>query len=160
MDRPARAIASSDASSCDFPAYNADMEELAVTNAEGSEQAPVAQTNRGWFQAGDQRINREGRPRGSKAPTENLVVDRAARTDRLMTLFVPERDLALRLSKPQGPWLVNLPTDFQIVACRLDAARNCLVVTIRSPEFPRVAKGAAIPEFEPKYNGIMWRTKR
>lgn len=135
------------------------MEELAI-NAEGSQQAPVTQANRGWFQQGDQRINREGRPRGSKVPTENLVVDRAAKTDRLMIFFMPERDLALRLSKPQGPWLVNLPDEFQIVGCRLDAARNCLVVTIRSPAFPRVAKGAAIPEFEPKHNGLQWRTKR
>jgi hypothetical protein len=51
---------------------------------------PEPRRNRGWFRSGDARINREGRPRGSKAaaPSGDHPADRAGRADRLMRVFV------------------------------------------------------------------------
>jgi len=51
----------------------------------GSVREPVSKRNRGWFREGDWRINREGRPLGSKAasPEESPPADRAPCTDRL-----------------------------------------------------------------------------
>lgn len=118
----------------------------------------LPRVNRGWFQRGDRRINREGRPRGSKATQRHRAegVERAQRPDRLMVLVVPRGDLLLRLCRPHAPWIINLPNDFEVVGCRLDAARD-MVLLIRSEAFPRVAEGAPIPEFEPDYNGLKFR---
>jgi hypothetical protein len=118
--------------------------------------APAARSNRGWFGPGDRRINREGRPRGSKAAAvpEDRPAQRRSRVDRLKLLFVSERVLACCLTQKQAPWLVNMPTDFRVVECRVDESRGGVVLTIRSGEFPRVARGAPIPEFEPAYRGL------
>ncbi len=115
--------------------------------------------NRGWFQAGDVRINREGRPKGSKAalPAKSLLADRAPCADRLKVLFVPRRELENRLQRQNAPWIVNLPGDVQMVACRLDAERDSFAIVIRSREFPRIARGALVPDFNPEYNGLKWR---
>src|SRR5260370_33020944 len=119
------------------------MEEQVEKVPEG----PPPKRNRGWFQPGDRRINREGRPRGSKAGAEEEAApaDRAPCADRLKVLFVPGPDLAHRLSHGDGPWIVNLPEYFEIVACRQDAARDGVVLVIRSNAFPRIAQGAVIP---------------
>jgi hypothetical protein len=114
--------------------------------------------NRGWFQAGDRRINREGRPYGSKAAAStDISPDCAIQPDRVKRLFVPERDLAWRLTRQYAPWYVNLPDDFQIIACRVDSDRAGVIFIIRSKSFPRIAKGTPIPDFEPAFNGLKWR---
>jgi hypothetical protein len=122
---------------------------------------PAPRANRGWFRPKDERINREGRPRGTKAaaPAGADPADRAPRADRLRRLVVPERDLAWRLASIKAPRVANLPSDFQIVGCRVDAARRVVVLTIRSGSFPRVARGAPIPEFEPAFDGLLYRRK-
>jgi hypothetical protein len=99
---------------------NAQIEEQAVAVAVAPEPAP--RTNQGWFQAGDERINRQGRPRGSKAsvPEGTHPADCAPRADRLVRLVVDERDLAWRLASIKAPCVANLPPDFQVVACRFD----------------------------------------
>src|SRR5262245_45690213 len=96
--------------------------------------------NRGWFQPGDRRINREGRPRGSKArrPETSAPPDCAAVADRLKVLVLPVRDLAFRLGQQHAPWIVNLPDDVEIVSCRVDADRNRVALILRSQAFPRV----------------------
>jgi hypothetical protein len=74
-----------------------------------------------------------------------------------MMLWVPGKNLAYRLSHQNAPWIVNLPADFKIVASRFDTKRDAVAIVIRSEEFPRIAKGAPIPEFAPKFNGLRWR---
>jgi hypothetical protein len=120
---------------------------------------PRPKRNRGWFRPGDRRINREGRPLGSKALLEegSPAADRAPCADRLMLLVVSGRDLAFRLSHHKGPVIVNLPADAQVVACRVDAARDAVALVIRSQEFPRIARGAPVPEFMPRFEGLRWR---
>jgi hypothetical protein len=115
--------------------------------------------NRGWFQRGDRRINREGRPKGSKAGSEegSAPTDRAPWADRLMLLLLRGRDLAFRLGHDKAPWIVNLPVDCEIVACRMDVSGESVALVIRSQTFPRIARGALIPEFKPAYNGLRWR---
>jgi hypothetical protein len=53
--------------------------------------------------------------------------------------------------------VVNLPNDFWIDGCWVDAARQAVVVTIRSAAFPRITRGAPIPELAPAFNGLKWR---
>jgi hypothetical protein len=122
---------------------------------------PPPTRNRGWFQPGDRRINREGRPRGSKAGSEEAGAPgvRAASADRLMLLAVPGPDLAWRLSRQNAPWIVNLPPDVEIVGCAHLAARDAVALVIRSQAFPRIARGAPIPEFAATFNGLLWRRK-
>jgi hypothetical protein len=122
--------------------------------ADGS--VPEPKRNRGWFQSGDSRINREGRPVGRQPIAADPQVDYARRADRLMRLFVPERRVACRLTYPVAPWIRNLPGDFRIVDCRLDYARGEIVLIIRSKEFRRVARGAEIPEWTPEYDSLQW----
>jgi hypothetical protein len=136
-----------------------DIKELAGAGAAVPEPAP--RTNRGWFKSGDPRINRQGRPWGSKAdvPEGTHPEDCAPRADRLRRLVVLERDLVWRLASIKAPGVANLPTDFQVVASRFDAARRVVVFVIRSDTFPRVARGAPIPEFEPTFDGLLYRRK-
>jgi hypothetical protein len=115
-----------------------------------SRAGPPPARNRGWFQKRDHRINREGRPRGSKAAEGGA--DRAPRADRLMLLVLPERDLASHLRGEKAPRIANLPADCEIVSSRRDAARGVVVLRIRSKDFPRIAKGAPIPEFKPAFS--------
>jgi hypothetical protein len=136
------------------------MDEQATNLADGPVPESAPKRNPGWFQPGasDRRINREGRPRGSNAGSQtSLAADRAPYTDRLMALVVPERDLAVRLSRQKGPWVENLPEDFTVVASRVDAARGVVVFVIRSREFPRIAQGTVLPQFRPSFNGLRWR---
>ena len=67
-----------------------------------------------------------------------------------------EQVLTCCLIRFQSPWVVNLPRDFQFVDCRVDAERKGVIFTIRSGDFPRVARGAAVPEFKPAFNGRNW----
>ena len=135
--------------------YNVVMEELVEQKAH---LGPPPKSNRGWFKPGDQRINRRGRPVGSKAdPGEEAgPADRAAVTDGLMVLRLPSKLLACRIAFERGPWLTNLPVDFQIVSSRIDASQGLLVLVLRSASFQRVARGAVIPEFRPQFNGLRW----
>jgi hypothetical protein len=113
-------------------------------------------TNRGWFRGADRRINREGRPRGSKRVPDK-VVDRAPCADRLCVLFVPLQRLRRRIRNQNGFWIPNLPGDFEIVSVRVDTAQQRVAFVIRSRAFPRIAKGAEIPEFAGSWCGLMWQ---
>jgi hypothetical protein len=130
------------------------MEQLAEQMHLGS----PPKSNRGWFKPGDQRINRRGRPVGSKAEPEDGAgdVDRAAATDSLMVLRLPLKLLACRIAFERGPWTTNLPVDFQLVSSRVDVSRGLVFFVLRSASFQRVARGAVIPEFRPLVNGLRW----
>jgi hypothetical protein len=120
----------------------------------------VTPSNRGWFQQGDRRINREGRPHGTKinSPVTHPA-DCARRTDRHMRLSVPLSDLGFRLTHPNAFWIVNLPPDFEIVDSRVDLATRQVVFIIRSAKFVRVARGTPIPEFPAAYHGLRWHSE-
>jgi hypothetical protein len=131
------------------------MDEHIEQVADGPMPEPAARRNRGWFRPGDARINKEGRPRGSKA-ADGPPADRAERADRVMRLFVGGRELACCLSRPKAPWVSNLPADFKVVGCRVDESRGGVVFVVRSDSFRRVARGAPIPEFQPQFNGLVF----
>jgi hypothetical protein len=114
-------------------------------------------TNRGWFRPGDRRINREGRPRGSPKAGPEEQADRAPAADRVMLLVLPARAVAYRLTHERGAWIANAPRDIEIVGSRVDVARGALVFVLRSAAFPRIAKGAVIPQFTPEFNGLRWQ---
>jgi hypothetical protein len=128
------------------------MEEQANNEAGGSAQGPAPRSNAGRFRPGDARINRGGRPKKAWAD----CADRAPSAGPLMLLRVPGKALAHRLSHQHAPWLRNLPADCTIVDCRVDVAREAVAFVIRSEAFPRVAKGAPLPEFKPEFNGLLW----
>jgi hypothetical protein len=110
---------------------------------------PAPRRNAGWFRPGDARINRDGRPKKAWVVT----ADRAPCADRLMLLWVPRREFVQRLTSPvedRAPGIVNLPPDFEVVAFRVDAARDAVAVIGRSASFQRIAKGAPVPEFKPE----------
>jgi len=86
---------------------------------------------------------------------ERGIADLAPRTDRLKRLFISERTILGWLTSMHSPCVINLPADFLIVDCRVDAVRRGLVFTIRAGAFPLVARGALIPEMEPEYNGLI-----
>jgi hypothetical protein len=117
---------------------------------------PACRPNRGSFQPGDPRINRQGRPRGKKvrvaegAPLPVL----AEQTDRLMCFFVKSRVLISCLTQMKAPWM-RLPFGIQFVGCRVDPIRKGLVFVIRSDTFDRVARGTPIPEFTPFVGGLV-----
>jgi hypothetical protein len=85
--------------------------------------------------------------------------DRAPSEDRLMLLVLPGADLAWRLRREIAPWINNLPTDVEFVSSRLDVDRSAVVFAMRSKTFPRIARGAPIPEFSPRFNGLLWRRR-
>lgn len=118
--------------------------------ASGSTAAPPAPPrNKGWFQQGDRRINREGRPRGSKGPASADGPEvRAVRTDRVMWFGYQTKHLREHLL-PSGCERVavnGLPTDCEIVGCHVYPT-GFMAIVIRSKAFPRVARGALIPRF-------------
>jgi hypothetical protein len=117
--------------------------------------------NAGWFQRGDPRINRQGRPKRPEAGLEEgkAPAIRAACADRLMLVVVPGPDLVWRLRRQNSPWIPNLPEGAEVVGCAHLAARDAVALVIRSEEFPYVARGAAIPEFKPQFNGLIWRRR-
>jgi hypothetical protein len=137
------------------------MEEQVNQLGDRPVQEPAPKTNLGWFRrGGDRRINRQGRPRGTQAACQaGPPVDCAAQADRVMLLWVPTGDLAHRLRRYHAPWIVNLPEDVEIVACRVEAGRDSVAVIIRSGSFPRIATGAPIPEFVPSFEGLRWRRR-
>jgi hypothetical protein len=132
--------------------YNRGMEQKQVEAlADGPAPEPAPKVNRGRFQPGDRRINREGRPRGRKTvPPE--AGPTAERADRLRAVFLSERDLAGRLTSPAVLVATNLPADFEIVSCCWVAGRGAGLI-IRSRTFLRIARGTAIPEFAAAFEG-------
>ena len=124
------------------------MEEL--VNQTADESAP--KRNRGWFRRGDARINREGRPPGT-------AWDRAPRADRLKCLLLDARDVIHRITHQNGPWIVNMPDDAEIVACHRNAVEEVVMLVLRSSEFPEIQQGALIPEFRLQYHGLKWRRR-
>jgi hypothetical protein len=129
------------------------------------QQAVVAERkrNRGWFQQGDTRINREGRPRGSPkaeppVPTHQF---RAVRTDRLMQLDYLADSLCNQLrSSSGGPRVLvtNLPDDCEIVGGHI-YPNGLIIFIIRSQTFPRIAERALIPRFEARMSSLRRCTK-
>jgi len=82
------------------------MEEQANNLVDGP--VPGPKKNAGWFRAGDQRINRDGRPKLAWAGCE----DRAPCAGRLMLLWVPRQEFVQRLaSSGEGSLagIINLP---------------------------------------------------
>jgi hypothetical protein len=133
------------------------QEELA--NAMSVVPAPEPpQSNRGWFRPGDRRINREGRPKG-KVALGSAVENRAPRADRLRRLLIPTRDLVWRLTQQNAPWFVGVHEDLEIVGARFDVTSDCVVLTVRSQWFPKIARGSEIPVYEPGFNGLRWRRR-
>src|SRR5436309_3126450 len=113
-------------------------EKLAVAGGPVPEpvQGSAPRRNRGWFGKGDGRINRGGRPRKPRPlPPGTNPADVAARADRVQRLVLPAGELAGRLAYERGFWLINLPSDVEIVAARVDAGR--VVFVIRSEYFPQ-----------------------
>jgi hypothetical protein len=96
-----------------------------------------------------------GAPKGAPVPEFEPQTappaDRAPCDDRLMLLWVPEKNLAYRLGHQVAFWVTNLPQGIKIVSIRLDAARDAAAFVIRSDAFPMVAKGSPIPEFRPQF---------
>src|SRR5947209_2269894 len=122
---------------------------------EPAPEAALKPRNPGWFQrGGDGRINRQGRPKGSGRAAKRAGIapeDRAACADRLMRLIIPRRDLTWWMTHREGAWVVNLPPDFELLGCRVDAARDAVVFVVKSATFPRIARGSLIPELVPLY---------
>ena len=127
------------------------MEEQANNEAGRKGQEP--RMNAGRFQRGDQRINRDGRPKKSWA----ACADPAPSTDRLKLLVVPARGLLHRISRQLGPYLTNCPPDCKIIDIRFDADRNAAVFIIRSEGFPLIPKGAPLAEFRQDIFGVEWK---
>ena len=110
--------------------------------------------NRGSFKPGDPRINLRGRPKGLDAQVRRAKVGRPL-CGRLKKLFVPSLHFRVRLLMQRGPWLARrLPVDFCIVGCEVDRARDGIMLTLHSDEFPEVLEGQLIPEITPDYNGL------
>jgi hypothetical protein len=115
---------------------------------------PLPRSNRGQFQPGDRRINREGRPQGSrKATAESVVL--APKAERLMWLELNGPTLLGclsfgRINLRDTRFVANLPQDTRVVGCRFDATRHAVVLIIWSASFRRVARGTPIPRFEAK----------
>jgi hypothetical protein len=130
------------------------MEEQVEKPADGSVTEPVPRTNPGRFRRGDPRINREGRPRGRKAASEQgvPVVDQAPFADRLMLLTLPQQDFVGRLAGRNAIPIRNLPPDAEIVVSRVCPTRG-VVLVVRSQTFARVAKGTPIPALAPRSAG-------
>ncbi len=106
--------------------------------------------NAGWFRAADSRINRQGRPKGSKRATAQAnPADLAPHAGRLMLLTLPAQDFLFRLQHRTAPLIANLPEDVEIVASRYCPAQNAVVLILHSRAFPMVAKGTPIPAFVP-----------
>jgi hypothetical protein len=127
------------------------MEEQAIAPMEG--QPP--KSNRAWFRPGDERINREGRPKGSRISAKpDPSTWLATSTDRVQTLFVQMSFQRCWMKRFSGPRVANLPPDFQIVGSRFDNARNGVVYLIRSQSFPRIARGAPVPQFNAHFDGV------
>jgi hypothetical protein len=109
----------------------------------GAPPTELKRTNAGWFRLADPRINREGRPRGSRKAAGAPAEDRAAQADRLALLRFPARQLVTILEYRLGyPW----PDGTEIVSARSDNATGELLLVLRSPAFARVAAGAVIPQ--------------
>lgn len=130
---------------------DAQTQKLAVETT----QKPKRKPNRGSFRPGDKRINREGRPTGSKLYEVESPLDLAQRTDRVLRMFVRDSVLCSCISQIQGPRISNLPDDFRIVGCRRAPELAGTYFIVRSDRFSRVARGAEIPEFEPKFSTVM-----
>jgi hypothetical protein len=133
------------------------MNEQANGQALAGDPQAVRKRNRGWFQPGDGRINRMGRPRGPERAARRAQAGKPV-CGRVRILFVPDDDLRRSLSSNLHPWLINLPKDFRIVAVDRDPNRKGFVMTIYSENFREIGEGEQIPEFKPAYNGLKWRT--
>jgi hypothetical protein len=134
------------------------MEDNATKLVEEKSKDIEPRQNRGWFQAGDQRINHRGRPKGSKksVPPGSHPSDCAQKAGRVKRIFVGMHQLRNCLVNMKGPWIINLPHGIEIVDCRVDEGRGGVFFTIRSELYPLVAKGTLIPEFPADYNGLVW----
>jgi hypothetical protein len=115
-----------------------------------SEPAP-GKPNAGWFKPGDRRINREGRPRGSrKAAQGTPAAVLAPKTDRLVLVPIPAEKLASQLSSPWDHSFISNWGEGQIVGACMDE-QGTVYLTLRSERFRRVVKGAPIPVGKPRW---------
>jgi hypothetical protein len=127
--------------------------------AESTSVLGLTKGNRGWFRKGDPRINRRGRPHGSKsAPADmDMPVERADATDRLMVLYLPDSLLLLRLYRDdEFGSVTNLPSGCAIVNCRLHAEHKVFAIQIRHYSFPLVARGTVLPEFRAEFHSMVF----
>jgi hypothetical protein len=117
---------------------------------------PQGTKNKGWFRPGaDVRRNKRGRPRGKRP--QSPCQDVARICGRFKLLLLPGQDFVGKLIWKVGPWVENMPGDVEIAACRVDAGRRLLVLTLKSATFERVAKGTPIPEFRATWQGLKFR---
>jgi hypothetical protein len=134
------------------------MSEQAADLVNGNSEPGPA--NRGWFRRGDPRINRRGRPRNGVTAAPRQQTEKKPLSGQLKRLSVPVSDLRVRLAREKGPWMVNLPNDFRIVALELDPVQQMIVLTIHSQVFQAVQEDEEIPWFSPEYHGLKWRLHR
>jgi hypothetical protein len=129
------------------------MENVAPTPADAP--AAPSRTNRGWFKRGDARINRHGRPRKRPPRPPRPAPEEWPLNGQLRNLHVPIGDLRMYLAGCKAPWIINLPSDYEIVSAR--CRQESVVLTITSKTFSSVPAGEAIPVFRAEYNGLRWR---
>ena len=56
----------------------------------------------------------------------------------------------------RGPWIINFPSDVQVVGAYFDAERGGTFFIIRSQQHPRIARGARIPEGVANFYGLKY----
>src|SRR5262245_16652886 len=133
------------------------MEAQACELADGQRVQATRKPNRGSFQPGDSRINRTGRPRDAELAARRARAGQPL-SGRLMTSNLPLDDLHLALTRFKHPIFMNLPTDYCLVAIALE--QQAVILTIHSKGFAMVEAGQPTPQFEARYNGLMYRRKR
>src|SRR5262245_24398035 len=134
------------------------MEKQANELVKAVDPEPARRPNRGWFFAGDPRINRAGRPKGALRAARRAQAGKPL-CGRVKTLFVPEQDLRQSLTGVYHPRVTNLPKEFAIVAVERDPNRKGFVLILYSEAFPEVREGEATPQFKPEYHGLKWRNR-
>jgi hypothetical protein len=117
--------------------------ELAHTDPDSlGDVRPAKKPNPSWFKPGDARINRQGRPKGTKAVKQL--------SGHLVRLVVPGQYILFRYIRGElGPYMgTYLPPDVKIVDAQFDPERNVVLLTLSHPSFAEVQKGQPLPEMK------------
>jgi hypothetical protein len=138
------------------------------TDAKGVKE-PAKRSNRGWFKAGDERINVLGRGLkrkptlaekaeswDGKEPCPVCGREPLPKSGRLMQHAVSEKELRGRLAMTTHDcaYLLTLPDDARIVAVELDPVRG-EVFTYESEQFKALREGQPIPELRRHVQGML-----